>query len=112
MLFAVIDPVTREIGFDNIFETSIVAQKAQLDDMVTELIPLHALITVDVDLLEEVDECQRKLHLQLGILLVVFEVLKHHRDKLIQLKPFFLFLKLFLDLSHFLAMQHLQDLIL
>lgn len=56
MFFSVYDLVADEIIFDNILETSVISQKSELDDMVAKLLPLHCLVSVDVDLFEEVDE--------------------------------------------------------
>lgn len=55
MFFSVYDLIADEIIFDNILETSIISEKSELYDMVTKLLPLHCLISVDVDLFEEVD---------------------------------------------------------
>jgi hypothetical protein len=55
--------VADEIIFDDIFEGSVVPEQTQLDDVVAELLPLHALIPVDVDLLEEIYQCQGQFHL-------------------------------------------------
>lgn len=55
MLLPVDNLIADEIALDDVLEAAVVAQQAQLDDMIAELFPLHCLIPVDVHLLEEVD---------------------------------------------------------
>ncbi len=52
------------VVLDDILEAAVVAEQAELDNVVAELLPLHGLIAVDVDLLEEVDEREGELELE------------------------------------------------
>ena len=61
MFLFVNDLVAGEVRFDHIFKTAVVSQQSQLNDMITELLPLHGLIPIDIHFLEEVDESQSKV---------------------------------------------------
>ena len=73
-----------KVGFNYIFEATVIPQQTQLDDMVAELLPLHGLISINVNLFEEIDQRKGEILLQLGVLIIVLEVLQHDWDKLIQ----------------------------
>ena len=77
MLFSVDYLITYKIVLDNILKTSVVSEQTELDDVIAELFPLHCLVAIDIDLLEEIDEGQGEFHLQLLVGAVVVEMLKH-----------------------------------
>jgi hypothetical protein len=112
VFLAVDDLLAGEVRLDDVLEVAVVAGEAQLDDVVAKLFPLHGLVVVDVDLLEEVDEGQRKAVLQFLVFGVVLEVLEHDRQELVHAESFLLFLEALLDQDHLLAVQHLEDLVL
>ena len=62
MLLPVDHLIAYEIILDNVLETSVVSQQPQLNDMIAELLPLHSLVPIDVNLLEKIHQSQCQLH--------------------------------------------------
>lgn len=110
MLLSIDHLVADVVVLDDILEAAVVAEQAELDDVVAELLPLHRLIAVDVDLLEEVDQREGELQLEFGVVPVVVEVLQHDRNELIDGQTLVVLLEALLYHSHLLLVQHLQDL--
>lgn len=112
MLLFVSYPFGWKVVLDHIFEGTIVPQESQLYNMVTELLPLHSLIAIDINFLEKVNQCQSYLMLKLFIFLFIIQMLKHAGYKVIHGQTLFPLLKPLLNQGHFLSMQHLKDLVL
>lgn len=55
MLLLVDNSLWGIVVLDYILEWAIVSQQSKLDDVVAELLPLHGVVAVDVNLFEEVD---------------------------------------------------------
>ena len=89
--------ITEEIGLDDVLKTAVVPKQSQLDDVVTELLPLHCLVAVDIHFLEEVDEGHCEFLLEDGVIAVVVEVLQHDRDEVVDGQSLLLQLELLLD---------------
>lgn len=56
VFFPINNLIADVVILDDVLKAAVVAEEAELDDVVAELLPLHGLITVDVDLFEEVNE--------------------------------------------------------
>lgn len=80
--------------------------------MVAELLPLHGLVTVDIDLFKEINQGEGDFVFEFFIFLVVVQVFEHYRDKFVNGKAFFSLLETLFDGGHLFAVQHLQYLIL
>lgn len=58
VLLLVNDSLRREVVLDDVLKGSIVPEQSKLNNVAAELFPLHGLIAVDINLLEEIDKCQ------------------------------------------------------
>jgi hypothetical protein len=56
VLFFVNNFFAWKIGFDYIFEASVIPEQPQLYYMITELLPFHGLIPIDINFLEKIDQ--------------------------------------------------------
>jgi hypothetical protein len=58
MLFPISNFLGRKITLNDILKAAIIPQEPQLNDMVTELLPLHGLIAININFLEKVNQRQ------------------------------------------------------
>lgn len=80
--------------------------------MVAKLFPFHGLVPINIHLLKEIDQGQCEILLKFLVLSVILEMFKHNGKELLEGKTFLLFLETLFNKDHFLAVQHLQDLVL
>lgn len=110
MLLPVDHLITEVVILDDVLKAPIVPQQPQFDDMVAELLPLHALVTIHIHLLEEVYQREGQSQLQAVVSPIVVEVLQHDGNELIDRQALLVLLEALLDHRHLLLVQHLKDL--
>jgi hypothetical protein len=78
MLLPVYYFIADVVILDDILEAPIVSEQTKFDDMIAEFLPFHALIAIDIDLLEEVNKRKGKLEFEFGVITIIVEVFQHH----------------------------------
>lgn len=110
MLFSVYHLIANEVILDDIFKAPIVPQESKLDDMIAKFFPLHGLISIDIHLLEEVNEGKSESQFQFGIITIVVQMFEHDGHELINGQSFLVLLETLLYDRHLLLVEHLKDL--